>query len=168
MTKQDDVIFTGRPSRSLIVIELIFIATLFVLLFTMLFFFNQFFHIEENWDIFNYLCYSLLGFFSLFRMLKVTIKVYSVHYTLTKQVLEIKTGLLNIRTDIIQLYRIKDIVDFQPFVYRFYNIGDVSILSTDISHPNLTLSAIDDFKTLKNQIRELVENTKGNAVLETI
>ncbi|HCC07288.1 MAG TPA: hypothetical protein DEP72_03890 [Clostridiales bacterium] len=168
MIKQNDAIFIGRPSRSLILIELIFIATLFVLLFTMLFFFNQFLNIQKNWDIFNYLCYSLLGFLSLFRMIKVMIKVYSVQYTLTEQVLEIKTGLLNIRTDIIQLYRIKDMSDFQPFFYRFYNIGDILIISTDISHPNMTLSAIDDFKGLKNQIRELVENTRGNAVLETI
>ena len=171
MIENEDAIFVGRPSRYLILTEAVVMSILVIVIFVALFFLKKNIHIDvvqEFWYIIDYLFSSILGLFAIYKILKVTAMVYSVSYTLTKDILEVKTGLFNIRKDILHLYRIKDIAAYQPLSYRFYGIGDVILFSTDLSHPTTTLVAVRDFEALKDKISELTRRNRGNAVLETI
>ena len=165
---EQDTIFVGRPSKSLILSELVFMAIIYAIILTGLYFADVNLYINTRINI-TYICSGLLGIITLIKVIKATHTVFSVKYTLTENVLEIKHGLINIRKDSLELYRIKDITTIQPFVYRFYNLGNIIIYSTDITNPTITLLAIKDCEKLQQTIRDLVSTTRrGDAVLETI
>lgn len=81
-------------------------------------------------------------------------------YELTTQRLRQKHGVLNVRTDVMELYRVKDIIVEEPLVYRMMGQGTVIVLSSDRSVPRLLLRAIKDPHALADTLREAVENAR--------
>ncbi|WP_181308797.1 PH domain-containing protein [Rufibacter sp. XAAS-G3-1] len=87
-------------------------------------------------------------------------------YELTKSRLKYSRGIFTLTTDFIELYRVKDIVQMQPFLLRLIGTMNLTILSSDRSHPHLVLKGIP-LSNLADTLREVVEMArKDNRVFE--
>ncbi|HBS28070.1 MAG TPA: hypothetical protein DEB06_01155 [Phycisphaerales bacterium] len=78
-------------------------------------------------------------------------------FVLTSQRLRLEDGILSRRFDDIELYRVKDITLDQPFIQRLVGLGTIRLLTSDASHPTLTLPAIASPMEVRDTIRQQVE-----------
>lgn len=92
-------------------------------------------------------------------------------YKLTDQRLVITSGVLNRKNEQIELFRVKDIDWEEPLLLRLFNLGRLTIRSTDSTDPIATLNAIpggeqvvDTFRGAVSRLR--VKNRVG--VIETM
>jgi len=82
---------------------------------------------------------------------------------LTSQRLKIRSGVFNKMTEEIELYRVKDWTFRQPFLQRMLGFGEVVVMSSDRSAPEVTyqwLKDADRFAELLRQAVELVRDRK--------
>jgi uncharacterized membrane protein YdbT with pleckstrin-like domain len=78
-------------------------------------------------------------------------------YELTSQRLRIRTGILNKKVDELELFRVKDYSMEQPFLLRLVGLGNVSMVSSDASHPNVALRAIPGVEDVREKLRTAVQ-----------
>lgn len=78
-------------------------------------------------------------------------------YELTNQRLRTKQGIFNKKTDEIELYRIKDMSIVEPFGLRMFSLGNIVLLTSDKSTPELIIEAVPHAEELQQQIRDQVE-----------
>ena len=81
-------------------------------------------------------------------------------YSLSEDRLFIKTGLFNLRTEEIILYRIRDISLRRSFGQRIFGVGTVHICSSDHTCPELDVKNIRHSEKVKEMIHEQVEKMK--------
>ncbi|MCB0516903.1 MAG: PH domain-containing protein [Chitinophagales bacterium] len=84
-------------------------------------------------------------------------EVESVKYSLTNQRLFLQSGVLLRITQEIELYRIKDYKIEEPLQYRFFNLANLVLTTSDKNIPILQIEAIPDAPELRNDIRSYVE-----------
>ena len=73
-------------------------------------------------------------------------------YAVSDQRIRVTEGVLNKTTDSTELYRVKDVVLFQPFGLRMFGLGNVELRSSDFSTPLLLLQAVPDPVSLREKI----------------
>ena len=78
-------------------------------------------------------------------------------YELTTERLRTRYGVLNKKTDELELYRVRDYKFDQPFFLRLFSLGNVILQTSDRSHPTVVIRAIPDGEQLREQIRTHVE-----------
>ena len=78
-------------------------------------------------------------------------------YELTTQRLRISQGVFNRQTEEIELYRIKDTALVEPFWLRMFSLGNVVLITSDRSTPELVIDAIHDAAGVRETIRAQVE-----------
>jgi len=78
-------------------------------------------------------------------------------YRLTEQQLQIESGILNRRTEILELYRIKDITVLKPLLLRVFGLGSLQLVASDESRPEVRLRGIPGPDKLAPRLRERVE-----------
>ncbi len=76
---------------------------------------------------------------------------------LTTQRLKISSGIFNKVTEEIELYRIKDWTYRQPFFQRIMGFGEVMVVSSDRTAPELTYSWLKDAGSFAEKLRHTVE-----------
>ena len=81
-------------------------------------------------------------------------------YSLSEDRLFVKTGLFNLRTEEIILYRIRDISLRLSFGQRIFGVGTVHICSSDHTSPELDVKNIRHSEKVKELIHEQVEKMK--------
>lgn len=83
------------------------------------------------------------------------LEVRGEQYVLTTERLKENTGVLNIRADELELYRVKDTALIQPLFLRLFGLASVELRSTDLTSPLALIEAIpiNDAKSLQNTIR---------------
>jgi uncharacterized membrane protein YdbT with pleckstrin-like domain len=81
-------------------------------------------------------------------------------YELTAQRLRLSSGVLNRRTDELELYRVKDIGLEEPFWLRMFGLANLELDTSDRSHPKVTIPAIGDAKGLREKLRANVERLR--------
>lgn len=81
-------------------------------------------------------------------------------YELTNQRLRVQSGVLTRKHDEIELYRVKDTRFEQSFMQRLFGIGNVVLLSSDVSQPSQVIKAIPNAQALREQLRTLVEERR--------
>lgn len=79
---------------------------------------------------------------------------------LTSQRLIITSGVFNKEREEIELYRVKDWTFREPFLQRLLGFGEVSIVSTDRTSPQVTYGWLKDAKGLSEKLRSAVEITR--------
>jgi uncharacterized membrane protein YdbT with pleckstrin-like domain len=79
------------------------------------------------------------------------------HYELTSQRLRIRTGILNKMVDELELFRVKDYSMEQPFLLRLIGLGNISMVTSDASHPNVALRAIPGVEDVREKLRTAVQ-----------
>lgn len=81
-------------------------------------------------------------------------------YELTTQRLRMHAGVLSKTTDDIELYRVKDTRFQQSFFSRMVGIGDILLISGDMTTPNTLLRGIRGAEEVREKIRVLVETRR--------
>lgn len=81
-------------------------------------------------------------------------------YELTNQRLRITTGTLSRRVDEIELYRVKDSTVVEPFMLRSQGLGNVVVISSDMSTPGVVLLAISNPRAVREKLRTAVESRR--------
>jgi uncharacterized membrane protein YdbT with pleckstrin-like domain len=84
----------------------------------------------------------------------------ATHYELTTQRLRKTSGILNRRLDELELYRVKDYSLEQPFVLRMLGLGNLSLITSDASTPELELKAIAGAEDVREKLRHAVQSER--------
>lgn len=79
------------------------------------------------------------------------------NYNLTTERLKLTTGIFSRETDVLELYRVKDMAISQPFVLRLFGLSNVTLTTSDRTTPILKLEAIRNGDTVLDTIRHHVE-----------
>lgn len=79
--------------------------------------------------------------------------IKNIKYELTTERIITRQGVLNKRTDELELYRLKDYALIQPIFLRIFSLGNVILSASDVSHGNLKIVAVKDGDSLRDMIR---------------
>jgi len=71
-----------------------------------------------------------------------------VRYRLTSQRFQHEKGIFMHTTDVIDLVEVDDITYRQSIIDRLFNVGTIRIVSSDRSHPDLSMAGIADVKNV--------------------
>ena len=85
-------------------------------------------------------------------------------YELTSERLKLRRGVLNKHLDEVELYRVRDYQLERPLYLRLFGLGNITLRTSDRSHPSVRLRAIRDGEQLYERLRAAVEQcraTKG-------
>ena len=85
------------------------------------------------------------------------LEVRNLRYELSTERLKIRRGVLNKKTDEIELYRVRDYQLDQPFFLRLFGLGNIAVTTADRTNPLVVLRAIRDGEQVREQIRNAVE-----------
>ena len=95
------------------------------------------------------------------------VKVWCISYEISSEEIRMSSGILNRRHDFIELYRVKDYTVDNPFLYRFFGLGNLTLLTSDRTSPVFIMKAIPGPEQKYQIIRDLVElNRKAKHVFE--
>ncbi len=92
-------------------------------------------------------------FYALWRWLVVKMTTYE----LTTERLRTRYGVLNRKTDELELYRVRDYKFDQPLYLRLFSLGNIIMETSDRSHPTVVIRAIPNGEQLREQLRTHVE-----------
>lgn len=81
-------------------------------------------------------------------------------YRLSEDRLFCETGFLNVKSDEVLLYRIRDLRLTMSLGQRIFGVGTVCVVSSDKSIPHLDLKNVKDPRTVKELIHKNVEAAK--------
>ena len=73
-------------------------------------------------------------------------------YAITDQRIRVTQGVFNKQTDSLELYRVKDVVLFEPFGLRLFHLGNIELRTSDMTSPLLVLRAVPEPAALREKI----------------
>lgn len=86
----------------------------------------------------------------------------TTQYTLTNQRLSFRRGVFSKETDVLELYRIKDMKLEEPFFLRLFGKGDIVMDTSDKSHPTFRLEAVPEPEKLRDLLRRHSESRRDD------
>lgn len=86
--------------------------------------------------------------------------VHSEHYELSTERLRIYNGIFSQEINELELYRVKDYVATRSLLYRCFNLSDLTLATSDRTHPVIVLQAIKNEKAVREQLRNFVETLR--------
>ena len=81
-------------------------------------------------------------------------------YTLTSERLMIRSGVLNIATETLELYRVRDLQIMEPFWLRLWGLKNLHLITTDSTTPELILDYIPSALDLGTKFRQQIEMSR--------
>lgn len=90
------------------------------------------------------------------------ILIRSVKYQITNQRVVSKTGIFSKQTEMIELYRVRDLEVFEPFLFRIFGKGNLKLITADTSTPSFMLRAIPNPQKLFDELRIAVEKRRDD------
>jgi uncharacterized membrane protein YdbT with pleckstrin-like domain len=87
-------------------------------------------------------------------------------YTLTPEVIKITRGLLFKRTDQVELFRVKDYVQTQPFLLQLFGLMDLMLRTTDPVNPVIWLRGIPLSDIVDTIRAHVLETRQHNRIYE--
>lgn len=81
-------------------------------------------------------------------------------YELTSQRLRIRSGVLNRRVDELELYRVKDYAMEQPLLLRMVGLGNLTLITSDATNPQVAMKAIPDVENVREKLRAAVQTER--------
>lgn len=85
--------------------------------------------------------------------------IRSIKYDISEDQLNYTRGVFSIRTDYIELYRVKDFSKTRSFVLRIINAMSITLDTSDKSHPRFHMIGIPKSNLLET-LRDLVEQAR--------
>jgi len=86
--------------------------------------------------------------------------VRTTRYELTTERLKTSQGVFSKKLDELELYRVRDYKLDQPFLLRLFGLGNITLQTSDRSHPEIVIRAIRESEALRDQIRGAVESCR--------
>lgn len=96
----------------------------------------------------------------LIRLGKAWLYTRMVRFSISDQRMHLKRGVFDVRTDNLQMYRVRDVVVNEPFICRVFGRGNVTLISVDESTPRVTLQAIPNPQKTAEMIRQIVQKAR--------
>jgi len=87
--------------------------------------------------------------------------ILSHKFKITNEQIEYVRGVFSINSDFVELYRVKDLMIKRPFIMRLLTAQNLSLVTSDKSHPMLHMLAIPT-SNIHEVLRELVELNRNN------
>ena len=81
----------------------------------------------------------------------------SIRFRVTTTAIEFERGVLSKRIDVLQLWRIKDVVYKQNLIDRILRIAHVEIIAQDAANPDLEIVGMPASRQLFEQLRDSIE-----------
>ncbi len=78
-------------------------------------------------------------------------------YEVTNQRIKVTQGVLSVRCDELELYRVKDITVEQPFNFRLFGAANIVLTTNDSTTPTLVLEAVSGSAAVREELRNAVE-----------
>ncbi len=100
-------------------------------------------------------CSMVIMLFAWYRYLYIRRTVYEI----TPEVIRFSRGLFFRRTDMVEMYRVKDYVLLRPFVFQVFKLMDLMLKTTDPENPIVWLRGIP-LSGIVDTIREHVQETR--------
>ena len=100
---------------------------------------------------------------ALIAVIILTVKVldlFCTTWTVNQDSLVEKTGILNVNTEEILLFRVKDIRLYEPLLYRLVGLSQLTIITSDYTKPSIVLYGIKDGEEWMHMLRQLVANSR--------
>ena len=95
------------------------------------------------------------------------LKIYCTHYEIDSEELRYYSGILYRKQEFIELYRVKDYKVDRPFIYRLFELGNLTIFTSDKTTPIFKMDAIKNPQNIYKTLRGLVEqNRRAKHVFE--
>ncbi len=88
-------------------------------------------------------------------------------YSMSEDRLFVETGLLNLREEEVQLYRVRDVSLTRSLWQRLFRVGTVCVKSSDATVPHLDIKNIAYPKDVKELINRKVEAAKAARRMRT-
>lgn len=85
-------------------------------------------------------------------------------YRVTNERISVLRGLLSRESDDIQLMRVSDVQFYQTLMNRLLNVGDIRVLSTDKTVPDLVILGVESPAAFKEMLWNLVRERRRNTV----
>ena len=95
--------------------------------------------------------------FPIFVILWQWLVLRNTKYELTTERLKTRRGVINKHVDDLELYRVRDYQLEQPLFLRLFGLGNITMQTSDKSHPVVVIRAIPEPEQLREQIRVAVE-----------
>lgn len=111
-----------------------------------------------------YIICFLTGFliFPLIIALIIYLQTKNTIYVVTQERLRVYSGIFTKRIDDLELYRVKDTVYIQPFIFRFFNLCSIQLYTSDMTWKQSAIQGIENGMALREQIRRIVESSRIN------
>jgi len=81
----------------------------------------------------------------------------SIKFRVSNTSIEYERGLLSKRIDVVQLWRIRDVVYKQTLVDRILGIAHVEVVAQDVKNPDLEIVGLPASRQLFEQLRDSIE-----------
>lgn len=78
-------------------------------------------------------------------------------YTLTSERLMIRSGVFNVATETLELYRVRDLQIMEPFWLRLWGLKNLHLCTTDTTTPEILLDYIPSALDLGSKFRQQIE-----------
>ena len=88
------------------------------------------------------------------------IETHAIRWVLTTERLRVVRGLLNRSTEEIELTRVRDVAFEQSLAQRALGIGNVTVVGTDATAPEVVLHDVDEPEQVKELIRQAVRDQR--------
>lgn len=88
------------------------------------------------------------------------LRVMTTKYRVTNQRIVKNYGILSKQTDNLELYRVRDIQVRQPLFLRLFSKANVSLESSDMTHPTMVLNAVPNIPELTEGLRQTIEDVR--------
>lgn len=154
----EQILYHGGPSQIININKFTICGFLFLLAITAPIIYRE--AIQENYpDIKDILLLvsKILFFISPLYALWSWLEVKCHRYTLTNENFKEVDGVFSRRTEILQLYRVKDLTFEQPFSLRMFGCGNIVLETSDKTTPIVVIYAIKNPKPLIDLISRRVE-----------
>lgn len=96
------------------------------------------------------------------------IKTRSEIYEVTTQRIKLHTGILNKKTEDIELYRVKDTTLEEPALLRFYGAGNIIVETHDMTSQHITLRGVPGARELREKLRASIEAVRDRKRVRTV
>lgn len=108
------------------------------------------------------LVYVLMGLtvVSFLMLVYKILKLRTTVFTITDEQIIFRHGILNVKREYMEIYRVKDFSVFSPFFLRLFALSNLVIHSSDKTHPVLWIQAIKNQETIYEGLRERVETMR--------
>lgn len=94
-----------------------------------------------------------LGIIPLVIWLYNVVDLYFWSWTYTSDSIIEKRGILNVNTEEIQYFRIKDVQLYEPFLYRLVGLSKIILITSDATKPTIVLNGIMDGESKREMFK---------------